>query len=52
MDLWQEAIVQHILIYKYNLNLKNWQLKKFPDNTQDLHKLLETNIHPTKILYR
>ena len=52
MDLWQEAIIQHILIYKYNLNLKNWQLERFPDNTQDLHTLLEPNIHSTEILYR
>lgn len=51
MDLWQEAIIQHILIYKYNLNLKNWQLEKFPANTQDLYALLEPNIHPTEILY-
>lgn len=51
LDLWQEAIIQHILIYKYNLNLKNWQLTSFPKNTQDLHKLLEANIHSTEILY-
>jgi hypothetical protein len=51
LDFWQEAILQHILIYKYKLNLKNWQLEKFPTNTQALHKLLEPNIHPTEILY-
>lgn len=41
----QEVIVQHLLIYKHNLNIKTWQLEKFPSNTQDLHKLLEPNIH-------
>jgi hypothetical protein len=42
----QEVIIQHCLIYQHNLNLKTWQLEKFPTNTQDLHKLLEPNIHP------
>lgn len=42
----QEVVVQHCLIYQHNLNLKTWQLSKFPNNTQDLHKLLEPNIHP------
>lgn len=42
----QEVVVQHCLIYQHNLNLKTWQLEKFPNNTQDLHKLLENNIHP------
>ncbi len=41
----QEVIIQHCLIYQHNLNLKTWQLAKFPNNTQDLHKLLEPNIH-------
>lgn len=44
----QEVIIQHCLIYQFGLNLKTWQLSKFPKNTQDLHKLLETNIHPIK----
>ncbi len=43
LDLWHEAIIQHCLLYKYNLNLKSWQLEKFPANTQDLHTLLESN---------
>lgn len=42
----QEVIVQHCLIFNHGLNLKTWQLEKFPNNTQDLHKLLEPNIHP------
>lgn len=42
----QEVVVQHCLIYEHNLNLKTWQLEKFPNNTQELHKLLEDNIHP------
>ncbi len=42
----QEVVIQHCLIYQHNLNLKTWQLEKFPNNTQDLHKLLEPNTHP------
>lgn len=47
----QEVIVQHFLIYRHGLNLKTWQLEKFPDNTQKLHQLLETNIHPIAQIY-
>lgn len=45
LDFYKEVLIQHLLIKKYNLNLKNWQLEKFPLNTQELHKLLEPNIH-------
>lgn len=45
LDFYKEVIIQNALLYKHNLNLKNWQLEKFPANTQDLHKLLEPNIH-------
>jgi len=41
----QEVIIQHTLIYRHNLNLKTWQLEKFPRNTLDLHRLLEPNTH-------
>jgi len=41
----EEIVVQHCLIYQHNLNLKTWQLTKFPNNTQDLYNLLEPNIH-------
>jgi hypothetical protein len=51
LDLWQEAIIQHILIYKHGLNLKTWGLEKFPNNTQELHTLLESNIHKIKDIY-
>jgi len=44
LDLLQEAIIQQKLIKTYNLNLKNWQLERFT-NTQQLHSLLEPNIH-------
>jgi hypothetical protein len=47
----QEVLIQHFLIYQYNLNIKTWQLKKFPNNTQDLHALLEPNLHSTQLLY-
>jgi hypothetical protein len=45
MNPTQEALIQGALIKKHNLNIKTWQLEKFPTNTQDLHKLLEPNIH-------
>jgi hypothetical protein len=47
----QEVIIQHCLIYQHGLNLKTWQLEKFPNNTQDLHKLLEPNIHSVDNIY-
>lgn len=47
----QEVIIQHCLIYKYNLNLKTWGLEKFPDNAIKLHNLLEKNIHPVDKIY-
>ena len=47
----QEVVVQHCLIYQHNLNLKTWQLEKFPNNTQDLHKLLEPNLHTIPDIY-
>lgn len=40
-----EAIIQSRLLRDHNLTLKNYQLSKFPDNTQDIHKLLEENFH-------
>jgi hypothetical protein len=43
-DLVQEAAIQHVLIYKHNLNFKTWNLTKFT-NTKQLHDLLEPNIH-------
>lgn len=47
----QEVVIQHCLIYQHGLNLKTWQLEKFPNNTQDLHKLLEPNIHQVPKIY-
>lgn len=45
IDFVKEVLILQALIKNHNLNLKNWQLYKFPDNTQDLHRLLEPNIH-------
>jgi len=45
LDFTQEVIILHHLIYKHGLNIKNWQLERFPDNTQKLHQLLEPNHH-------
>jgi hypothetical protein len=47
----QEVVIQHCLIYKHNLNLKTWNLEKFPSNTRLLHKLLEPNIHNISDIY-
>jgi hypothetical protein len=47
LNFWHEVIIQQQLITHHNLNLKTWQLSKFPDNTLDLHVLLEKNIHQT-----
>lgn len=47
----QEVIIQHCLIYQYGLNVKTWQLERFPSNAQDLHKLLEPNIHSVTEIY-
>ena len=40
----EQAFTQHKLICKHNLNLKTQQLETFT-NTQQLHNLLEPNIH-------
>ena len=45
MNFYKEVLIQHALIFHHNLNLKTWQLSQFPENTQDLHALLEPNIH-------
>jgi hypothetical protein len=45
LNFYMEVLIQRELINRYNLNFKTWQLDKFPLNTQDLHKLLEPNIH-------
>lgn len=47
----QEVVIQHFLIYKHGLNLKTWQLEKFPNNTNQLHNLLEDNIHQIPKIY-
>ena len=46
LSILQEAIIQHRLIYQHNLNIRNWQLSHFPDNTNKLYPLLEKNKHP------
>ena len=45
LTLLQEAAIQHVMLYKYGLNFKIYGLEKFPENTQDLHALLEPNIN-------
>ena len=47
----QEVIIQHCLIYQHGLNLKTWKLEKFPANTKELHRLLESNIHTVPSIY-
>jgi hypothetical protein len=51
LTLQQEAIIQHILIYKHKLTIKNWQLEKFPNNTQALHCLLEPAFYNVENIY-
>jgi hypothetical protein len=51
LDLVREAVIQHELIYKHRLTIKGWGLEQFPNNTQDLHKLLEPNIHQIDDIY-
>ena len=45
LRFFSEVIILHILMYKYGLNLRAEGLEKFPHNTQQLHALLEPNIH-------
>lgn len=47
----EEAAIQHILIYKHGLNLKTWELEKFPPDAKSLHRLLETCHHPVEKIY-
>tara|TARA_R110000803_G_scaffold19570_1_gene51141 strand:+ start:572 stop:1552 length:981 start_codon:yes stop_codon:yes gene_type:complete len=51
LDLTKEALIQHGMIYAYDLNFKTWQLETFPNNTYELHKLLEDNIHTRDFTY-
>lgn len=51
LTVFQEGIIQHLLIYKHDLNVKTWQLEKFPTNCRDIHKLLEPNIHDVEDIY-
>lgn len=51
LDFTKEALIQHGMIYAYNLNFKTWGLEKFSNNTRDLHRLLEPNIHPRQFSY-
>lgn len=48
----KEALLQHAMIYAYNLNFKTFGLKRFPSNTIDLHNLLEPNIHARDFVYQ
>jgi len=41
LDLYDEAFIQHMLVYKHHLTLQNWELYKFPSNTKDITPLLE-----------
>jgi hypothetical protein len=45
LNFFKEVLIQNALITRHNLNLKTWNLVKFPNNTQELHSLLEPNIH-------
>jgi hypothetical protein len=45
LSLVQEAVIQGHLIKDHDLNLRCYGLQKFPNNTKDLHALLEANSH-------
>lgn len=45
LSLKQEAVIQGMLMKIHNLGLQCYGLEKFPSNTQQLHNLLESNIH-------
>jgi hypothetical protein len=45
LDIIEEAVVQHCLIYAHDVNIRNWQLLKLPRSARDLHQLLEPNQH-------
>lgn len=51
LDIVQESVILHELIYKHNLNLAAYGIEKF-DNTQQLHSLLEENTHPIEKIYK
>lgn len=51
LDIVQEAVIQHELIYKHNLNFKTAGLVKFKDTIQ-LHQRIEPNFHPVENIYR
>lgn len=46
MDFVKDTFIQHVLIYKYNLNIRGFGVVSFPLNTALIYKLLEENIHP------
>lgn len=52
MDLLKDIFIQHVLIYKYNLNIKNYGVTSLPLNTKLIHALLEENIHQVDCNYR
>lgn len=45
LDIFDEALIQHCLIRKHNLNLKTWGLDKFPKDSIELTNRLEPNQH-------
>jgi len=52
LDLYKEIVILHSLLYKYNLNIKGYGLEKFPDNTEQIHTLLEKSQHSCKKYWR
>jgi hypothetical protein len=47
----EEVIIQHLLIYKHNLNLNSYKLTRFPKNAKTLHKLLKPLNHKVQLIY-
>jgi hypothetical protein len=40
-----ELIIQHLLLYRYNLCIKGYGIERLPQNTLDIHNLLEPNVY-------
>jgi hypothetical protein len=47
----KEALIQHGLIFRYNLNVSTWNLEKLPSDCKDIHNILEPNIHERNFCY-
>jgi len=52
LDLYKEIVILHVLLYGHDLNIKSYGLEKFPDNTEQIHTLLEKSQHSCEKYWR